>query len=236
MKRFFLVIGIIALFYSTTYARYYDTRIGRFLQIDPKAQKYPGWSPYNYAANNPILNLDPDGKEVRVYTEKLNSNAGGGGLNGYIVAAVGARHSFMRVTTDKINVILELGGPQFGSDKGNPMAKDAMYETGTRPDQQEHTVERPKGVGENDFSFENNILEVFQTIEKNLPAYNGKDGPNSNGFIKFLINSSGGNVNLPDKAFGKDEINAYYQKYLEQQKKQEEEKKKENEQKQQQQQ
>jgi len=32
------------------------------MQVDPLANKYPGLSPYNYTMNNPINNLDPNGK------------------------------------------------------------------------------------------------------------------------------------------------------------------------------
>jgi RHS repeat-associated protein len=39
-------------------ARHYDPQIGRFIMPDPAAQ-FP--SPYTYAANNPIIYLDPDG-------------------------------------------------------------------------------------------------------------------------------------------------------------------------------
>ena len=43
-------------------ARYYESLTGRWMQVDPMARKYPGWSPYNYAMNNPLRNLDPDGR------------------------------------------------------------------------------------------------------------------------------------------------------------------------------
>lgn len=43
-------------------ARLYDCELGRWLQVDPLADKYPGWSPYNYCMNNPVLNTDPDGR------------------------------------------------------------------------------------------------------------------------------------------------------------------------------
>ncbi len=43
-------------------ARGYDPELGRFMQIDPLAQEFTGWSPYNYALNSPMNYRDPDGK------------------------------------------------------------------------------------------------------------------------------------------------------------------------------
>lgn len=47
-------------------ARLYDPRIGKWLACDPLAVKYPDLSPYSFAANNPILFIDPNGKEIHV--------------------------------------------------------------------------------------------------------------------------------------------------------------------------
>ena len=46
-------------------ARYYDSWLGRWLQVDPLADKYPGWSPFNYAKNDPLRFTDPDGKGIK---------------------------------------------------------------------------------------------------------------------------------------------------------------------------
>ncbi len=42
--------------------REYDSRIGRWLSVDPLDYKGPIWSPYSMSKNNPILLVDKDGK------------------------------------------------------------------------------------------------------------------------------------------------------------------------------
>ena len=44
-------------------ASYYDPGIGRFLSVDPLADRHPQWSPYVYALNNPLRLIDPTGMQ-----------------------------------------------------------------------------------------------------------------------------------------------------------------------------
>jgi len=44
-------------------ARRYAPEFGRFLSVDPHAMRYPEWSPYNYALNNPLIFIDLDGRD-----------------------------------------------------------------------------------------------------------------------------------------------------------------------------
>jgi len=46
-------------------ARYYDPDLGRFLSVDPVGptpNKVFGFNRYNYVNNNPVINVDPDGR------------------------------------------------------------------------------------------------------------------------------------------------------------------------------
>ncbi|WYZ21712.1 RHS repeat-associated core domain-containing protein [Flavobacterium soyae] len=46
-------------------ARNYDPALGRWMNIDPLAERYYGINPYAYVFNNPIELFDPNGMEVK---------------------------------------------------------------------------------------------------------------------------------------------------------------------------
>jgi len=62
-------------------ARYYEPSLSRWLSTDPLAEKYQGFSPYNYTLNNPVRFVDPDGRypwPVNIRSFISTATTGGG--------------------------------------------------------------------------------------------------------------------------------------------------------------
>lgn len=57
--------------------RMYSTKARRFNQVDPLAVKYPGVSSYAFCLNNPIMYMDPDGRDAVI---SIIRNKDGGGV------------------------------------------------------------------------------------------------------------------------------------------------------------
>jgi RHS repeat-associated protein len=55
-------------------ARIYDSRLGRWLALDPLMKKYPNESNYAYVADNPIFYKDADGKDKIVTITLIGKN------------------------------------------------------------------------------------------------------------------------------------------------------------------
>ncbi|WP_396184521.1 RHS repeat-associated core domain-containing protein, partial [Flavobacterium sp.] len=70
-------------------ARNYDPAIGRWMSIDPLAEKYVNISTYGYCLNNPIIFVDPNGKEVVAHDKDAQDLI----LNA-LTELLGANHGF----------------------------------------------------------------------------------------------------------------------------------------------
>ena len=65
-------------------ARIQDSRLSRWLSLDPLQAKYPGISPFNFCNNNPIALIDPDGKSP-IYVNGLYMGTDNQGFKGEIL-------------------------------------------------------------------------------------------------------------------------------------------------------
>ncbi len=88
--------------------RNYDPQIGRFPQLDPLTDDYPHYTPYQYAGNEPIANVDLDGLEplpmvtVTTYIPKAASQGASVGSIALRVSLTAA-NTGLRMGLDGVN-------------------------------------------------------------------------------------------------------------------------------------
>ncbi len=158
-------------------ARIYDPRLGRWLGIDPEFKRFADATPYNYALNQVIIRIDPDGKYpiIVISTE----------VSGYTIARLAGKDVSQTFSTPAIVV---------------PTYKAIMYdvdEKGTRKEIMTFNVIRDgwyslgevkdkDGVGTGSLKLINRAFEPANGA-KNLYTGKGREFPKNSGLRAYNL-------------------------------------------------
>ena len=143
--------------------RKYDDLVGRFFQIDPMWEKYYGWTPYHYSANNPVSFLDPGGE----YLSYSLVEGGKDGVYGYKISK--RIHALCNYSNKKVKEMVHFVS---GTNEGDLRNITIFFKIGEVPN--EGNNGNPNGLGLASF---NDGYETILNFEDHFVELVKKDQP-----------------------------------------------------------
>ncbi|MFP4664303.1 MAG: JAB-like toxin 1 domain-containing protein, partial [Bacteroidales bacterium] len=155
--------------------RVHDTRIGRFLSVDPMADQRSWVSPYNFVQNSPINRIDPTGALDKGYTYDDDGN---------------------------VKEIEGQGADDYGGSEYDVLFKKSDFDAGNTAESDGLTVNDTKilsGLSENRTDYNGNYaissnkresFNVFYFMANNTNVEWGIDGYRTSGDNEYIIRTS----------------------------------------------
>ena len=141
-------------------ARQYSAEFCQWMQVDPLAEKYYSWSPYNFCVGNPLKYVDMDGREILITDSNGQTTAYAVGME------YNGNDQFMQQTIAYLNAISEVDAGKYVINELGSSQKIFNFKN------------EPSVAGDNSFQFipKNNTIKAAAVLNRDMSNFQKSEG------------------------------------------------------------